>query len=280
VHLAARLSGRSGTVSAMATMVSFHAHPDDECIACGGVIRKASEAGHRVVLVVATRGERGEVPAGFLAEGEELWQRRVAETHASAEILGAHRVEFLGYTDSGMMGTLANSAPGSFWSTPVDEAAKKLAAILEEERADVLTCYDDIGGYGHPDHIQVHRVGMRAAALAGTPRVYQNTMNRDHMERGRAAFAEQAAAAGVEVDGLDDSDDWGKPESVITAAVDVTPYLEHKRRAMRAHASQISEASFFLALPEEAFRYGFGTEWFIRDGQGPGITETDLMAGL
>jgi LmbE family N-acetylglucosaminyl deacetylase len=264
----------------MATMVSFHAHPDDECIACGGVIRKASEEGHRVVLVVATRGERGEVPDEFLADGEELWQRRVAETHASAEILGAQRVEFLGYTDSGMMGTPANGAPGSFWSAPVDEAAKKLAAILEEERADVLTCYDDIGGYGHPDHIQVHRVGMRAAALAGTPRVYQNTMNRDHMERGRAAFAAQAAEAGVPVDDLGDGDEWGKPESVITAAVDVTPYLEYKRRAMRAHASQISEASFFLALPEEAFRYGFGTEWFIRDGQGPGITETDLLAGL
>ncbi len=274
------LSGWSGSVGGMATMVSFHAHPDDECIACGGVIRKASEEGHRVVLVVATRGERGEVPDGFLADGEELWQRRVAETHASAEILGAQRVEFLGYTDSGMMGTPANSAPGSFWSTPVDEAAKKLAAILEEERADVLTGYDDIGGYGHPDHIQVHRVGMRAAALAGTPRVYQNTMNRDHMERGRAAFAEQAAVSGVPMDDLDDSEDWGKPESVITAAVDVTPYLEYKRRAMRAHASQISEASFFLALPEEAFRYGFGTEWFIRDGQGPGITETDLLAGL
>ncbi|HYA52790.1 MAG TPA: PIG-L family deacetylase, partial [Streptosporangiaceae bacterium] len=72
----------------MATLVSFHAHPDDECIACGGVIRKASEEGHRVVLVVATRGERGEVPDGFLADGEELWQRRVAETHASAEISG------------------------------------------------------------------------------------------------------------------------------------------------------------------------------------------------
>ena len=139
----------------MATMVSFHAHPDDECIACGGVIRKAAEEGHRVVLVVATRGELGEVPDGFLADGEELWQRRVAETHAAAEILGVQRVEFLGYTDSGMMGTPANSAPGSFWSAPVDEAAKKLAALLEEEHADVLTCYDDIGGYGHPDHIHV-----------------------------------------------------------------------------------------------------------------------------
>ena len=153
----------------MATLVSFHAHPDDECIACGGVIRKAADEGHRVVLVVATRGEQGEVAEGFLADGEALWERRVAETHASAEILGAQRVEFLGYTDSGMMGTPANTAPGSFWTANVDEAAKKLAAILDEEHAEVLTCYDDHGGYGHPDHIQVHRVGLRAAGLAGTP---------------------------------------------------------------------------------------------------------------
>jgi LmbE family N-acetylglucosaminyl deacetylase len=264
----------------MATMVSFHAHPDDECIACGGVIRKASEEGHRVVLVVATRGERGEVPEGFLDDGEALWQRRVAETSASAQILGAQRVEFLGYTDSGMMGTPANDAPGSFWTAPLDGAAKKLAAILDEERAEVLTCYDDHGGYGHPDHIQVHRVGMRAAELAGTRRVFQSTMNRDHMMRGMARFAEQAAAAGIEVPEVAEDEAFGMPESVITAAVDVTPYLEHKRQAMRAHASQISEQSFFLAMPGDAFAYAFGTEWFIRDGQGPGITETDLLAGL
>jgi LmbE family N-acetylglucosaminyl deacetylase len=264
----------------MATLVSFHAHPDDECIACGGVIRKASEEGHRVVLVVATRGEHGEVPAGLLATGEELWQRRVAETQASAEILGAHRVEFLGYTDSGMMGTPTNSAPGSFWTAPVDEAAKKLAAILDAERADVLTCYDDNGNYGHPDHIQVHRVGLAAAELAGTRRVFQSTMNRDHMLRGMAAFAGQAASAGVEVPDIGEAGEFGKPEAVITAAVDVTPYLGHKRRAMRAHASQIGEQSFFLAMPDDAFRYAFGTEWFIREGQGPGITETDLLGGL
>ena len=102
----------------MATMVSFHAHPDDECIACGGVIRKASEEGHRVVLVVATRGEHGEVPDGFLADGEALWQRRVAETHASAEILGAQRVEFLGYTDSGMMGTPSQQRTGLVLDRP------------------------------------------------------------------------------------------------------------------------------------------------------------------
>ena len=263
----------------MASLVSFHAHPDDECIACGGIIRKAAEEGHRVVLVVATRGEQGEVPEGFLDQGEQLWQRRVAETHASAQILGAQRVEFLGYADSGMMGTPANEAPGSFWTAPVDEAAKKLAALLEEERADVLTCYDEHGGYGHPDHIQVHRVGLRAAELAGTRRVFQATINRDHIQRGREKFADQAAEAGIDAPDVDD-ETFGLPESIITAAVDVTPYLGHKRRAMRAHASQIGEQSFFLTMPDEAFAYAFGMEWFIREGQGPGITETDLLAGL
>lgn len=260
----------------MATLVSFHAHPDDECIACGGVIRKAAEAGHRVVLVVATRGEQGEIPDGLLADGEELWQRRVAETQASADILGAQRVEFLGYRDSGMMGTPANDEPGSFWTTPVEEAAQKLAELLRGEQADVLTCYDANGSYGHPDHIQVHRVGMRAAELAGTPRVYQSTINRDHVERSIREFAGRPEADEIEFPELD-PDTFGQPESVITAAVDVTPHLAVKRRAMRAHASQISEQSFFLAMPDDQFAVAFGTEWFIRDGQGPGITETDLL---
>lgn len=261
----------------MATLVSFHAHPDDECIACGGVMRKAFDEGHRVVLVVATKGEHGEVPDGFLADGEALWERRVIETEESAKILGVARLEFLGYVDSGMMGTPTNDAPGSFWTTPVDQAAERLAAILRDENADALTCYDDNGGYGHPDHIQVHRVGMRAAELAGTPRVYQSTMNRDHLRRGRLAFAEQATEANFELPDIDEQT-FGKPESVITAAVDVSAYLDYKRRAMRAHASQISERSFFLAMPDDAFRYSFGTEWFIRDGHGPGITEHDLLA--
>ena len=131
----------------------------------------------------------------------------------------------------------------------------------------------------NPDHIQVHRVGLRAAELAGTKRVYQNTINRDQIQRSRSRFADQAAEAGFEAPDIDE-ETFGMPESIITAAVDVTPWLEYKRRAMRAHASQISEQSFFLAMPDEAFRYAFGTEWFIRDGQGPGITETDLLEGL
>ncbi|HWD02787.1 MAG TPA: PIG-L family deacetylase [Amycolatopsis sp.] len=265
----------------MATMVTFHAHPDDECIVTGGVMRKAADEGHRVVLVVATRGELGEVPDGFLADGEQLWERRVRETHASAEILGVKRVEFLGYRDSGMMGEPTNDGPGTFWTADIEEAAGRLAAILREEDADVLTIYDDHGNYGHPDHIQVHRVGVRAAELAGTSRVYQATANRDHMRRGIEAAVEAGLVAAEDLpDPEKQPQDLGSAEEDLTAQVDVTPYLDAKRAAMRAHASQISEDSWFLAMSAEMFRGAFGIEWFIRDGESPGITETDLMAGL
>src|SRR5437764_1267119 len=145
----------------MATLVCFHAHPDDETTSTGGVMAKAAADGHRVVLVVATKGEHGSVPDGMLAAGEPLWQRRMAELAASAEVLGVSRVELLGYVDSGMIGTPENDAPQSFWQADLDEAAARLVAILEEEQADVLTIYDDHGNYGHPDHIQIYRVGQR-----------------------------------------------------------------------------------------------------------------------
>ncbi|TCO60433.1 PIG-L family deacetylase [Actinocrispum wychmicini] len=251
----------------MATLVTFHAHPDDECIACGGVMRKAYEDGHRVVLVVATRGEHGELH-GTLDEGEELWERRVKETNAAAEILGASRVEFLGYVDSGMMGDPTNDLPGSFWTADVEEAAQRLAAILTDEDADVLTIYDDYGTYGHPDHIKVHHVGKRAGEIAGTQRVYQHAVNRDLVMAGDAPPE------------ITEDPHFGKPEAMLTAAVDVSAFADHKRKAMRAHASQIDEESFFLAMPDDVFQVAFGTEWFIREGQGPGITETDIMGGL
>ena len=265
----------------MATLVSFHAHPDDESISAAGIVRRAADQGHRVVLVFGTRGEMGEVQDGFLADGEPLWQRRVAETLASAEILGAARVEFLPDIDSGMMGEPSNEDPACFWQAPVEDAARQLADLLVQESADVLTVYDDNGGYGHPDHIQVHRVGVRAAELAGTARVYQLTSNREHMLRGFDMFQAQAAAAGIELPDVSSAPaEMGKPESEITAAFDVSDLVETKRASMRAHASQITDNSFFLTMPDEAFGYVFGTEWAIRDGQGPGITETDPMAGL
>lgn len=253
-------------------MVSFHAHPDDECISCGGVMRAAAEAGHRVVLVVATRGEHGEIVPGVLDDGETLAERRVKETHESAEVLGAARVEFLGYVDSGMVDTETNGAPGSFWSADVEEAAERLAAILREEDAEVLTCYDRIGGYGHPDHIQVHRVGRRAGELAGTPRVYEATSNRDEFRR----MAEMAREAGEEMPDLD-PEGFGSPESELTTRVDVTPWLKAKRAAMRVHRSQIPEDSFFLALPDDRFAMAFGTEWFIRVGGDPADREDTLF---
>lgn len=263
----------------MSTLVTFHAHPDDEAIATGGTMAKAAAAGHRVVLVVATRGEQGEVAEGYLEPGEPLWERRVRETAAAAEILGVSRVEFLGYVDSGMMGTPENEAPGCFWRADVEEAATRLATILTEEGADVVTAYDENGVYGHPDHIQVHRVGVRAAELAGTAKVYLNTVNRDLLRRSMEAAAEVGADT---PDDFNPSflDTLGVTEDRVTTSVDVVPFLDVKRRAMAAHGSQIAETSFFLAMPPEHFEAGFGREWYILVGAPPGTAEDDLFAGL
>lgn len=264
----------------MATLVFFHAHPDDEAIATGGTMARAADEGHRVVAVYGTKGEHGEVPDGFLDPGEELWQRREQETRLAAGILGVKRVEFLGYTDSGMVGTPTNEVPGSFWRAEVDEAAGRLAAILREEEAEVLTVYDADGTYGHPDHIQVHRVGVRAAQMVGTPRVYESVIDRDRM----MGLAEMADRAGM-VESLAEME-WPDPEELatlgvpghlVTTNVDVTSYLSQKRAAMAAHASQISETSFFLALPPELAVHVWGLESYTRRGAPPGTQETWLL---
>jgi len=257
----------------MATLVCFHAHPDDESIATGGTMALAAEAGHRVVLVLGTRGEQGEPVPGVLTEGEALWERRVVETHRAAEILGVEQVEFLGYEDSGMMGEPTNENPACFWQADLEEAAERLAAILRSVGADVLTIYDDHGGYGHPDHIQVHRVGRRAAELVGLDDVYQSTMNRDAIRRTMEEAAEFVADLEEAAEGASetlregreraDNDDFGSSEALITHAVDVSTMVDRKREAMMAHASQIAPDSFFLAMPQEAFSRAFGTEWYI-----------------
>jgi LmbE family N-acetylglucosaminyl deacetylase len=264
----------------MATLVSFQAHPDDESIGSGGTLAKAAAAGHRTVLVFGTRGEHGEVDDGFLEEGEPLAQRRTAETLRSAEVLGVARVEFLGYHDSGMMGTPENDLPDAFWQADIEEAAERLATILRDEGADVLTIYDSDGGYGHPDHIQVHRVGRRAAELAGTPNVLEQTMNRDHLRRVMEAAVDAGELPPDDVPEVTELETFGRPESLITTTVDVRDHLSTKRASMAAHASQISETSFFLSLPEDAFRESFGWEWFIRHGVPDGHQDDDVFAGL
>lgn len=259
----------------MSTLVCFHAHPDDESIATGGTMALASGAGHRVVLVVATRGEMGEPQPGVLAEGEHLWERRVVETHTAADLLGVDRVEFLGYRDSGMIGEPSNDDPACFWQADVEEAARRMAAILRDVDADVLTIYDSHGGYGHPDHIQVHRVGRRAAEIAGIDRVFQSTMNRDRILRQMAENAElfedeiEQELEGETAEQMRrraeaaERGEFGSPEAVITHAVDVSSAIEVKRSAMAAHRSQIGPDSFFFSMPPEVFTAAFGTEWFI-----------------
>ena len=268
----------------MATLACFHAHPDDESIATGGVMAKAKQDGHRVVLVVATRGERGEVQPGVLRDGEELWERRVEETAAAAEVLGVDRVEFLGYEDSGMIGEPSNDLPGTFWTADLDEAADRLAAILRDEQVDVLTVYDEHGNYGHPDHIQVNRVGHLAAQRAGTPRVLEATMDRDFIREGMAEAAELGdLPEDFEPPEHTEESPFGSPAEVITHQVDVTGFVDQKRRALSAHASQVPPDSFFLAMDDDAFQRAFGQEWFIDQSapRAPGAPRrTDLFEGL
>ena len=175
------------------------------------------------------------------------------------------------------MGTPENDAPESFWQADLDEAAGRLAAILRDESADVLTIYDDHGGYGHPDHIQVHRVGVRAAELASTPRVYEATMDRDQVIEFMAT-AREGTEAPEDLPAIEP--DFGSPASIITTRVDVAAWADRKRKAMQAHASQIPADSWFLSMPDDVFATVFGTEVFIRRGAQPGLQEDDLLAGI
>jgi LmbE family N-acetylglucosaminyl deacetylase len=264
----------------MGTLVCFHAHPDDEAVSTGGTIAKAAAAGHRVVLVVATGGEFGEAPDD-LRPGESLVARRRNETLSSAKTLGIARVVWLGYRDSGMTGWEQNSDPASFLRADVEQAAQRLADLLTQEKADVVTVYDWHGNYGHPDHIQVHRVGHRAAELAGTPNVYEATMNRDHIAR-IMATARIAPPEGATEDSSSWTDDglpMGMSEAELTTKVDVSEFVWIKRDALASHASQVTDSRFFLEMPHDAFAASFGTEWFIHKGRPPGITE-EALAGL
>jgi LmbE family N-acetylglucosaminyl deacetylase len=272
----------------MGVLVCLHAHPDDESMTTGGTIARAKAEGHRVVLVVATGGEHGEVPDDLAAD-ETIVARRRAETERSAAVLGVDRVVWLGYRDSGMTGWEQNGDPDSFVSADVDEAAGRLATVLREEAADVLTSYDWHGNYGHPDHVKVHHVGARAAELvkADLPalRVYEATMNRDAMGR----FFAEAVAQGMALDPdgtgeewdpngpADDGNPFGTPEAELTHEVDVSPYVALKRASIGCHRSQATDSAFFLDMPEDSFARAFSTEWFIERGAPAGLSRRWLF---
>ncbi|WP_433218992.1 PIG-L family deacetylase [Dactylosporangium sp. CS-047395] len=241
--------------------MTFHAHPDDETLLTGGTLARAAAEGHRVVLVTATLGE-----AGLATPGADLGSRRHAELMAAATALGCARVVALGYADSGL-DSAADVTGARFADAPVSEAAERLAAIVREEHADVLTGYDANGGYGHPDHIQVHKVARAAAALTDVV-LFEATVDRARLRTVLAVLR----VAGRLLPSLP----FGDPARVFTArrdithVVDVRRYERQKRAAMRAHASQTEGGSgvrtlaLLSRLPGPLFRAVCGREWFTR----------------
>jgi LmbE family N-acetylglucosaminyl deacetylase len=255
----------------MATIVYCHAHPDDEASQTSGAMARAAEEGHRVVVVFATNGEHGEVAAD-LAEGETVADHRRREAAASAAVLGLARVAWLGYADSGMSGWDQNDHEGSFHRADLDEAAGRLAAILNQEHADVLVGYDWHGGYGHPDHVKVHHVVHRAAQLAAhRPRLLESTLNRTELGRIMAQGRESGVDFDFDIeDPMDDGNPLGSTEDEITWRLDVTAYLDRKRASMEAHRSQATDIESFLKMPPPVFDAFFGHEHLIEPGdEGP-----------
>lgn len=257
------------------TLVAFHAHPDDETLLTGGTLARAASEGHRVVLVTATSGEAGLTdPPGRTAGG--LGARRDAELEQAAAALGCARVVRLGYPDSGWDRPVAG--PRFCDLDPAGPAAR-LAEVLREERADALTSYDAHGGYGHPDHVQVHRVARIAAELAGTRVLLEATVDRDSLAAlGRLMTRLPRVRRLVPADGFADA---FVPRAEITHRVDVRRQLPAKRAALRAHASQagggdsVRTVAALLWLRGPLFARVMGTEWFVEHGREPGQPPLD-----
>lgn len=267
--------------------MTVHAHPDDEASGTGGVLARYAAEGIRTVLVTCTDGACGD-GAGGAKPGEPghdpaaVVATRRAELEASCQVLKVSDLELLGYADSGMMGWPQNSAPGSFWTTPVDEAAERLAKLMRHYRPDVVVTYDENGFYGHPDHIQAHRITMAALELTGLPaKVYWTTMPTSAMDE----FGRVMVELGMELPEPDPAEQegppMGLPDEEISTWVDVTQFSQQKFDALAAHASQ-GDNIFFLGLGIERFTRLMGVETYvrIRDTTGAPLPETDLFAGL
>ncbi|MFD8917176.1 N-acetyl-1-D-myo-inositol-2-amino-2-deoxy-alpha-D-glucopyranoside deacetylase [Streptomyces sp. NPDC059569] len=285
-------------------LLLVHAHPDDESINNGATMAAYAAGGALVTLVTCTLGEEGEVIPPQLAHlaadrEDRLGAHRVGELAAAMRELGVTDHRFLGgpgrFRDSGMMGLEQNEREGAFWHTPVDDAAAYLVEVIREVRPQVLVTYDPNGGYGHPDHIQAHRVAMRGAALAAEPgfrpglgaphaidKIYWNRVPRSVAEEGfarlRAAGADFPGVAAIEdIPGVID-------DAEITAAIDGAPYRERKAAAMRAHATQIAVDGPFFALSNDLGQPIFAAEYYQlahgTSGAPAGERENDLFAGV
>ena len=280
-------------------LLLVHAHPDDETINNGITMAKYVSEGAQVTLVTCTRGEEGEVLVPSLANlastaDDKLGEHRVIElTNAMAE-LGISDFRFLGepnkkWRDSGMMGTPPNERADVFWQADLDEAANYLVKIILETKPQVMITYDEIGGYGHPDHIKAHQVAMRGAELAAEAgwsisKIYWNTMPRSVIQNGIDKMKE----VGSDFFGAESADDlpFAKSDEFVTSLVSAPELVDKKMAAMKAHETQISVDGPFFALSNNLGLSVWGDEYytlvqgekaapFDKDGR-----ELDLFSGL
>jgi LmbE family N-acetylglucosaminyl deacetylase len=269
--------------------MAVHAHPDDEATGTGGVLARYASEGVRTVLVTCTDGRCGDGPGGVKPgdpdhDPDAVAASRRRELEESCRVLQVSDLELLGYPDSGMMGWSTNDAPGSFWTTPVAEAAARLADLMRHYQPDVVVTYDENGFYGHPDHIQAHRITMAAVEQSGiTAKVYWTTAPRSAMDEMMRVFRELAPELADEAAEQSEElpDDFGLPDDEITTWVDTAPFARQKYDALAAHASQ-EENILFLRMGVERFAQLMGVETFVRvqDHTGSPVPEDDLFAGL
>ena len=260
-----------------------HAHPDDEAISTGGVLARYAAEGVETVLVTCTNGELGDGPGGVKPgeaghTKEEVVALRRVELEASCAALGVRRLELLGYHDSGMMGWAQNDSPEAFWRAGVEEAAGRLAELIDRYRPQVVVTYDENGFYGHPDHIQAHRITAAAFTQSGVPdKLYYPAVPKSAIPR----FAEMLAARGMEVPAAIEDAPFGTPDEEIGAIVDCSDFTGAKFASLSAHASQ-AENIVFLSLGEQVFGEVFSYEAFVRARERSPHTgvEDDLFSGL
>jgi N-acetyl-1-D-myo-inositol-2-amino-2-deoxy-alpha-D-glucopyranoside deacetylase len=280
------------------TLLLVHAHPDDESISTGGIMAKYAAEGAHVTLVTCTLGEWGEVIPPELdhlrAEMQgRLGEYRIGELEAACAALGVTDHRFLGgagrWRDSGMMGMPSNDLPGSFWRADPGEAAAALTDVIKQVRPQVIVTYDRSGFYGHPDHIQAHRVAWRAFTQSvGTAwqvaKFYANAMPRPVI----ASALEALRSAGTSFDAAASVEDlpFGVPDEEVTTEIDVSGYVEAKLAALRAHATQVAVDAPFFAFSNNLGQMVSGREYFTLlagprgKGAGPNLREDDLFAGL
>lgn len=283
--------------SSSLALLCAHPHPDDESIACGGIIARYVDEGARVKVVTFTGGEEGENLAGIDLDDEPMADVRRRELEAALKELGVAEHEFLGYRDSGMDGAPANRHPQSFAQADVEAAARKLAASIRRFRPDVVVGDAEDGLYGHPDHVKAHRVMSEALRIAASSQQlpdatepwevrkrYAHVLPRSRLLRFHERMREEGLASpfgDIEISSTEQLQ-FGVPDEAVTTAIDVRPWLDRKRAALRAHASQIGPDSFFFNLPDDLAKDVFGTECFIRlcGPTSSGEPERDLFAGL